>query len=134
MNMSLPNCLATILLAIISCTANTVVAQQNMPGTFADGHNPGGPPDPTKETKIWKVDPITGSVSITIPFLNVRASGRGPFYPYSLQYNSAATFALSTNLVPQQCMSASTACTQQGFTNYYTAVQDSLNSLGRTLI
>jgi YD repeat-containing protein len=86
---------ALMLLGTIGC-----VAQMSTSGTFADTHNAAGPPDPGKETQIWKVDPITGSVSITIPFLHVQPSVRAPFYQYSLQYNSSATFSLSSSIVP----------------------------------
>lgn len=89
-----------IVLAAMGCTSYNAAATDSGPGTYADGHNPAGPPDPGKEAQIWKVDPITGSVSITIPFLNVRPSSRGPFFPYSLQYNSSSTYSLSSNIVP----------------------------------
>jgi YD repeat-containing protein len=118
-NMCFLSCFASILVAAMSCIAGTAVAQQNGPGTFADGHHPAGPPDPAKVAQIWKVDPITGSVSINIPFLNVRPSSRGPFYPYSLQYNSGSTFALSTDMRPIACDAGGPdACPQKGFTWY----------------
>jgi YD repeat-containing protein len=84
----------------ISGSAPLASAQTGGPGVYADSHNPAGPPDPFKESQIWKVDPISGSVSIDIPFLSMRPSSRGPLYPYSLQYNSSATFELGSTIVP----------------------------------
>lgn len=111
-----------LILMLLASTARTVAAQNNYPGTFADPHSPTGSPDPLKETQIWKVDPITGAVSISIPFLNVRASGRGLFYPYLLQYNSGATFSLSSSIIPpvspENWSSASGTLGYQNFTWY----------------
>lgn len=79
-----------------------LVAQVNTAGTYADPTNPSGPPGPTKDVQIWKVDPISGSLSINIPLLNLAPGGRGPRIPYSLLYNSASTTVLSSNLIPPQ--------------------------------
>jgi RHS repeat-associated protein len=81
-----------IVLAILVCARQS--AAQAAPGVFADTNNPAGPPDPEKLDQIWQVDPITGSVSITIPFTTTPASGRGPKIPFSLHYNSASTVTL----------------------------------------
>ena len=70
---------------------------QAAPGVYADAIHPAGPPDPTKLDSIWQVDPLTGSVSITIPFTTTPAGGRGPKIPFTLHYNSASTVTLQAN-------------------------------------
>jgi RHS repeat-associated protein len=70
------------------------MAAQTAPGVFADAVHPAGAPDPEKLDQIWQVDPITGSVSITIPFTTTPAGGRGPKIPFSLHYNSSSTVTL----------------------------------------
>jgi hypothetical protein len=77
-------------------------AQTNVPGTYADAHNPAGPAGPAKVTQVWKVDPISGSLSINIPILSVAKPGRGPSFPYGLRYNSASTVSLSSSILPPQ--------------------------------
>ncbi|MFZ1087478.1 MAG: hypothetical protein WAN35_21145 [Terracidiphilus sp.] len=76
--------------------ARQAVAQA-APGVFANANHPAGPPDPEKLDQIWQVDPITGSVSITIPFTTMPAGGRGPKIPFSLHYNSASTVTLQSD-------------------------------------
>ena len=70
---------------------------QAPPGVFADATHPAGPPDPTKLDSIWQVDPLTGSVSITIPFATTPEGGRGPKIPFTLHYNSSSTVTLQSN-------------------------------------
>lgn len=123
-------CLAAISLAIMTCCAGTVAAQLNAPGTFADSHHPAGPPDPGKGTQIWRVDPITGSVSITIPFLHVQPSARSPFHQYSLQYNSSATFSLSSSIIPPDWVwNFSSASIVNGY-DMYTWMPPNINAAG----
>jgi RHS repeat-associated protein len=66
------------------------------PGVYADAIHPAGPPDPTKLDSIWQVDPLTGSLSVTIPFTTTPAGGRGPKIPFTLHYNSASTVTLQS--------------------------------------
>src|ERR1044071_2366122 len=93
--------LATLFfISVIFAETHFASAQtSNTSGTYADGHNPVGPPDPAKEAQIWNVDTLTGAVSIKIPFLTVAPAGRGAFYPYSLEYNSSATYTLSSSMI-----------------------------------
>jgi YD repeat-containing protein len=74
-----------------------LASAQAPPGVFADATHPAGPPDPTKLDSIWQVDPLTGSVSITIPFTTTPAGGRGPKIPFTLHYNSASTMTLQSS-------------------------------------
>jgi YD repeat-containing protein len=67
---------------------------QAAPGVYADATHPAGPPDPTKLDSIWQVDPLTGSLSVTIPFTTTPTGGRGPKIPFTLHYNSASTVTL----------------------------------------
>jgi hypothetical protein len=67
------------------------------PGAQADAANPSGAPDPEKADQIWRVDPLTGALSVTIPFPTTPAGGRGPKIPFSLSYNSASTVTLQTS-------------------------------------
>ncbi|MGA2085123.1 MAG: RHS repeat-associated core domain-containing protein [Terracidiphilus sp.] len=69
---------------------------QAAPGVYADATHPAGPPDPTKLDSIWQVDPLTGSLSVTIPFTTTPAGGRGPKIPFTLHYNSASTITLQS--------------------------------------
>ena len=69
---------------------------QAAPGVYADATHPAGPPDPTKLDSIWQVDPLTGSLSVTIPFTTTPAGGRGPKIPFTLHYNSASTVTLQS--------------------------------------
>jgi RHS repeat-associated protein len=81
-----------VVLAILVCVRQA--AAQATPGVFADDNHPAGAPDPEKLDQIWQVDPLTGSVSITIPFTTTPSGGRGPKIPFSLHYNSASTVTL----------------------------------------
>ena len=91
-----------VILAILSFSIGNraVQAQNNTPSTYADPHNPAGSSGPAKDTQVWHVDPISGYLSINIPMLNLAPAGRGPWVPYSLTYNSAATVSLSSNIIP----------------------------------
>jgi hypothetical protein len=53
--------------ALFGIQTNQAAAQFS-PGVFADANHPSGPPDPEKEDQIWQVDPLTGALSVTIPF------------------------------------------------------------------
>lgn len=79
-------------LVISGCTQWSIA--QSAPGVYADAVHPAGAPDPEKLDQIWQVDPITGSVNITIPFTTTPAGGRGPTIPFTLHYNSASTVTL----------------------------------------
>jgi RHS repeat-associated protein len=78
-----------VVLAILGCARQS--AAQATPGVFADANHPAGAPDPEKLDQIWQVDPVTGSVSITIPFSTTPQGGRGPKIPFTLHYNSSST-------------------------------------------
>jgi len=67
---------------------------QAAPGVFADANHPSGAPDPQKLDDIWRVDAITGQVSINIPFDTTPEGGRGPKIPFRLIYNSGSTITL----------------------------------------
>jgi len=84
------------LLFLFSISAQTLLAQFS-PGIFADANHPAGPPDPQRLDQIWQVDPITGSLTVTIPFTSTPVGGRGPKIPFALKYNSSATLTLQTN-------------------------------------
>ena len=70
---------------------------QGAPGTFADTNHPAGAPDPEKAAKVWQVDPISGQVSIRIPFETTPQGVRGPKIPFALIYNSGSTVTLQAN-------------------------------------
>jgi RHS repeat-associated protein len=67
---------------------------QVAPGGNADAIHPAGPPDPQKLDSVWQVDPISGQVTINIPFTTTPQGGRGPKLPFALLYNSASTVTL----------------------------------------
>jgi hypothetical protein len=75
--------------ALLGAQTNQAAAQFS-PGVFADANHPSGPPDPEKEDQIWQVDPLTGALSVTIPFTTTPAGGRGPKIPFALKYNSSS--------------------------------------------
>jgi len=81
-----------VLMSIAVCAHQSNA--QAAPGAFADAIHPAGPPDPIKLDSIWQVDPLTGSLSVTIPFTTTPTGGRGPKIPFSLHYNSASTVTL----------------------------------------
>ena len=88
---------AVILVALIiifSTAASCTVAAQASYTSFPDANNPSGPPGPLQEDNIWKVDPLTGAVTVKIPITTLPVNGRGPKVPYYLQYNSSATVEL----------------------------------------
>jgi YD repeat-containing protein len=82
----------SILLTILVIVPRS--SAQSAPGVFADANNPAGAPDPEKMDDIWNVDPISGQVSITIPFATTPVGGRGPRIPFKLLYNSGSTITL----------------------------------------
>jgi YD repeat-containing protein len=84
-----------VILVILGCTQRST--SQAAPGVFADAYHPNGAPDPERLDQIWQVDPITGSVSITIPFTTTPAGGRGPNIPFSIHYNSSSTVTLQSD-------------------------------------
>jgi YD repeat-containing protein len=84
-----------VVLLALGCSRQS--AAQAAAGVYADVNNPSGAPDPEKLNQIWQVDPITGSVSITIPFTTTPAGGRGPKIPFTLHYNSSSTVTLQYN-------------------------------------
>jgi hypothetical protein len=86
---------AGCVIAVLGSYANQASAQL-APGTFADGAHPSGPPDPTKLDAIWQVDPLTGALTVKIPFPTTPTGGRGPTIPFALSYNSASTVTLQT--------------------------------------
>jgi len=88
---------AVIFVVAILGVQTKQAAAQLSPGTFADPNNPSGPPDPQKEDQIWQVDPLTGALSVTIPFPTTPAGGRGPKIPFALKYNSSSTLTLQTS-------------------------------------
>jgi RHS repeat-associated protein len=69
---------------------------QFAPGSQADAMNPSGAPDPMKADQIWQVDPITGALSVKIPFGTTPQGGRGPKIPFALSYNSSSTVSLQS--------------------------------------
>ena len=78
--------LAAIAVLVPACPA------QISPAAGADANSPGGPPQPMSEKDIWNVDPITGALTVHIPFPTTPAGGRGPSIPFGLLYNSSSTF------------------------------------------
>lgn len=83
-----------VVVLVLGCARQATA--QAAPGTYADPYNPSGAPDPTKLDQIWQVDPITGLLSVTIPFTTTPQGGRGPKIPFSLHYNSASTVTLQS--------------------------------------
>jgi len=69
------------------------IAQQP-PGNAADAHNPSGPPGPMESTSIWKVNPLSGALTVNLPLIEPLPGGRGPHYGRTLMYNSASTVSL----------------------------------------
>jgi len=67
---------------------------QVAPGAIPDANDPSGSPGPMKNSDIWQVDPLTGALSVRIPFTTTPEGGRGPVLPVGLLYNSSATTAL----------------------------------------
>jgi hypothetical protein len=61
-------CASIAILLAIGLAGNPplLVAQVNTAGTYADSTNPSGPPGPTKDVQIWKVDPISGRLEASI--------------------------------------------------------------------
>ena len=78
-------------LAMIAVLAQVCRAQIS-PSAGVDANSPAGPPAPVSEKDIWSVDPITGALSVHIPFPTTPAGGRGPSVPFGLLYNSSSTF------------------------------------------
>jgi len=83
-------------LAMIAMLAPACRAQIS-PAAGADANSPGGPPSPISEKDIWKVDPISGALSVNIPFPTMPVGGRGPRIPFGLLYNSSSTFVFEGN-------------------------------------
>jgi len=69
-----------VVVLVLGCARQATA--QAAPGTYADPYNPSGAPDPTKLDQIWQVDPITGLLSVTIPFTTTPQGGRGPKIPF----------------------------------------------------
>jgi len=84
----------------LSLTLLSLADSQTTAGTYADANNPAGPPGPMQEAQIWKLDPITGAVTIKIPISTTPAPGLGPTVPYILEYNSSSTVILSSVAIP----------------------------------
>ena len=78
-------------LAMIAVLAQVCRAQIS-PAAGVDANSPAGPPSPVSANEIWSVDPITGALSVHIPFPTTPAGGRGPSVPFGLLYNSSSTF------------------------------------------
>jgi hypothetical protein len=56
---------------------------QASPGVLADANHPAGAPGPLAEKQVWKVDPLTGALSISIPMFDfLSVPGRGA--PHSI--------------------------------------------------
>jgi hypothetical protein len=64
-------------LAIIAVLAPVCRAQIS-PAAGVDANSPAGPPSPMSEKDIWKVDPLTGALSVNIPFPTTPVGGRVP--------------------------------------------------------
>ncbi|UWZ85277.1 RHS repeat protein [Occallatibacter riparius] len=77
-------------------------AAQQPPGNLADANNPSGPPGPMQAPSIWKVDPLTGALTIQIPLNKPLSGGRGPHYGDILSYNSSSTVTLQFEGISQQ--------------------------------
>ena len=84
--------LITILVVALSVTYQA--SAQAPGGVLADANHPSGAPGAPPASSIWHVDPLTGSLSVTIPFTTTPAGGRGPKIPFALKYNSSATVTL----------------------------------------
>src|ERR1700739_907037 len=69
-----------LFLALVLASA---VAQQ-APGSQADANNPSGPPGPIQTTSIWKVDPLTGALTLNIPLTRPLPGSRGPHFGRTL--------------------------------------------------
>jgi YD repeat-containing protein len=80
------------------------------PGVFADDNHPSGAPDPEKIPQVWQVDPITGALSVNIPFATTPQGGRGPKIPFVLSYNSSSTLTLQTLGVSVQGSGLTVVC------------------------
>jgi len=65
-------------------------------GALADADHPSGAPGAPDIASVWHVDPISGSLSVNIPFATTPSGGRGPKIPFGLKYNSSATVTLQT--------------------------------------
>ena len=63
-------------LAMIAVLAQVCRAQIS-PAAGVDANSPAGPPSPVSANEIWSVDPITGALSVHIPFPTTPAVGRG---------------------------------------------------------
>lgn len=82
------------LLFLVSQSTTARIGAQAAPGVFPDANHPAGAPDPEKEVQIWQVDPLSGQVSISIPFSTTPQGGRGQKIPFKLLYNSGSTVTL----------------------------------------
>ncbi len=91
---TLKSCFYVLTVMLFLPTAQRQAFAQTAPGTNADANNPSGAPDPMKEDSIWQVNPITGALSVKIPFTTTPQGGRGPKIPFALLYNSSATVTL----------------------------------------
>ena len=91
----------SLLLAALILSLTAVNYAQTNAGTFADATNPAGPPSPQHKSEIWRLDPITGAVSLKITVFNMPHPGLGPNIPYVLEYNSASSLILSALGPPQ---------------------------------
>jgi len=88
---------ALCLLASLSCTPWKSLGQAS-PGVFADANHPAGATGPLQSNNVWKVDPLTGALSIKIPMFDfLPSSGRGPHVPLALLYNSSANLSLTSS-------------------------------------
>lgn len=85
-----------LFIATISLAVASVIMGQEPAGNEADAHNPSGPPGPMQSPSIWKVDPLTGALTIKIPIVAPLQGGRGPHFGYALSYNSASTITLQS--------------------------------------
>jgi hypothetical protein len=92
--------LGVVLIGLFSSLNSIGAHAQMTAGTFADANNPSGPPGPANLDQIWKLDPLTGAVTIRIPISTTPAPGLGPTIPYILQYNSSSTAILSSGTIP----------------------------------
>jgi len=112
----------SVIVVIFAFTQQAIA--QVAPGAIADANSPSGAPDPQKEDSIWQVDPLTGDLSVKIPFATTPIGGRGPTIPFSLLYNSSSTVTLQTT---------STTATGGGFGGGYDGTI-SCNGLGNCAI
>ena len=71
-----------------------LVDAQGASGALADAHNPSGQPSPQSNNNVWHVEPLSGALTVHIPFSAHTVASRGFTPSFGLTYNSSSSYQL----------------------------------------